>query len=271
MANIDKTAIIHESAQIADDVVIGPYAVIGENVKLNSGVKIIANAYLECCEIGEGTVISPFATIGTPPQDLGYKGEATKVIVGKNCLIKENVTINRAANAGDLTTRVGDKCLLMVGAHIAHNCQLEDEVILANLATLGGHVHVGFGAFIGGMSVFHQNIRIGEMAIISGFSAARQDILSFSKYDGRPARPSGVNVIALKRRGVSLEDRTTINNAYKILISPEYNTTQAIEEIKKNALINEYVEKMIEFVQSSKRGVALKRSANWLEQESMQS
>lgn len=255
---IDKTAIIHKSAQIADGVEIGPNVVIGENVKLASGVKIVANAYLEFCEIGENTVISPFASIGTPPQDLGYKGEPTKVIVGANCLIKENVTINRAANAGDLTTRVGNKCLLMVGAHVAHNCQLEDEVILANLVTLGGHVHVGSGAFIGGMGVYHQNIRIGTMAIISGFSAARQDILPYSKNDGCPASANGLNVVALKRRGVSQQDRTTMNEAFKLLISHEYNTSQAIEEIKKRGIVNEQVEKMIEFIQSSKRGVSLK-------------
>jgi len=259
---IHKTAIIHKSAQIADDVEIGPNVIIGENVKLESGVKIIANSYLEFCEIGESTIISPFSSIGTPPQDLGYKNEPTKVIVGKNCLIKENVTINRAANSGDLTTRVGNKCLLMVGAHVAHNCQLEDEVILANLATLGGHVHVSFGAFLGGMSVFHQNIRIGELSIISGFSAARQDILPYSKGDGRPARPSGLNVVALKRRGVSQEDRTIMNNAYKILISPEFNTTQAIEEIRKQGFVNEYVENMIDFIKTSKRGVTLKRISN---------
>lgn len=259
---IHSTAIIHKSAQIAEDVEIGPNVVIGENVKLESGVKIVANAYLEFCEIGEGTVISPFATIGTPPQDLGYKGEPTKVIVGKNCLIKENVTINRAANCGDLTTRVGNKCLLMVGSHVAHNCQLADEVILANLVTLGGHVQVGFGAFVGGMSVFHQNIRIGDMAIVSGFSAARQDILPYSKCDGRPAVSIGLNVVALKRRGLSQEDRTVMNDAYKILVSPKYNTTQAIEEIRKQGLVNEYVEKMIEFVKSSKRGVSLGKVAH---------
>lgn len=259
---IHSSAIVHASAQIAENVEIGPNVVIGENVKLDSGVKIIANAYLEFCEIGEDTVISPFTTIGTAPQDLGYKNEPTKVIVGKNCLIKENVTIHRAANCGDLTTRVGDKCLLMVGSHIAHNCQLENEVILANLVTLGGHVKVGYGAFIGGMSVFHQNIRIGEMSIISGFSAARQDILPFSKCDGRPARPNGLNVVALKRRGVSLEDRTTMSNAYKTLISPQFNTTQAIEEIRKQGYVNSYVEKMIEFIKSSKRGVTLKRVSN---------
>ena len=255
---IHKTAIIHKSAQIADDVEIGPYVIIGENVKLHKGVKIVANAYLEFCEIGEDTVISPFATIGTAPQDLGYKNEPTRVIVGKNCMIKENVTINRAANSGDLTTRIGDKCLLMVGAHVAHNCQLGDEVILANLVTLGGHVQVGFGAFIGGMGVYHQNIRIGEMSIISGFSAARQDILPFSKNDGCPASATGLNVIALKRRGVSQEDRTMMNEAFKVLISPEYNTTQAIEKIKSELKINTQIESMIEFIQSSKRGVSLK-------------
>lgn len=255
---IHNTAIIHKSAQIAENVEIGPNVIIGENVKLESGVKIVANAYLEFCEIGENTIISPFATIGTPPQDLGYKNEPTKVIVGKDCMIKENVTINRAANAGDLTTRVGDKCLLMVGAHVAHNCVLEDEVILANLVTLGGHVHVGFGAFIGGMGVYHQNIRIGEMCIISGFSAARQDILPYSKNDGCPASATGLNVVALKRRGVSQEDRTIMNEAFKLLTSPEYNTSQAIEKIKSECRINKYVETMIEFLQSSKRGVSLK-------------
>lgn len=255
---IDKTAIIHPSAEIASDVVIGPNVIIGENVKIESGVKIIANAYLEFCEIGEGTTISPFASIGTAPQDLGYKNEPTKVVVGKNCLIRESVTINRASGEGAETV-VGNKCLLMTGSHVAHNCHLADEVILANLVTLGGHIHIGHAAFIGGMSVFHQNIRIGDMAIVSGFSAARQDILPYSKCDGRPAIPTGLNVVALKRRGVSQEDRTIMSEAYKILTSPDYNTTQAIEKIKSELKINEQVQKMIDFVQTSKRGVTLKR------------
>lgn len=254
---IDKTAIIHPSAQIADGVVIGPNVIIGENVKLASGVKIIANAYLEHCEIGANTSISPFASIGTAPQDLGYKNEPTKVIVGENCLIRENVTINRASGEGNVTV-IGNKCLLMTGSHVAHNCKLEDEVIMANLATLGGHVHVGFGAFIGGMTVFHQNIRIGEMSIISGFSAARQDILPYSKGEGRPTYPCGINVIALKRRGVPQEERTAVNEAFKLLISPDYNTTQAIERIKLDIPTNKYIESMIEFIQTSKRGVTLK-------------
>ena len=247
-----KNCYIHPTAIIENG------AIIGENVKIGKGTRVIANAYIEFAEIGENCTISPFATIGSEPQDLGYKGEPTKVVIGDETIIKENVTIHRGAACGDFTTRVGNKCLLMVGSHIAHNCVLEDQVILANLVTLGGHVHVGFGAFVGGMSVFHQNIRIGSMAIVSGFSASRQDILPYSKGEGRPPVPRGLNVIALKRRGVSQEVRTATNQAFKLLISEEYNTTQAIEKIKSEIPMNEYIENMIEFIQSSKRGVLLK-------------
>ena len=255
---IDKTAIIHPTAQIAEDVIIGPNVIIGENVIIGSKTHVIANAYIEFSEIGERCTIGAFSTIGSTPQDLGYKGEPTKVIIGNDTIIKENVTIHRAANCGDLTTRVGNKCLLMVGSHVAHNCVLEDEVVLANLATLGGHVHVEFGAFLGGMSVYHQNIRIGTMSIISGFSASRQDILPYSKADGRPASPRGLNVIALKRRNVPLEERTNINTAFKIILSEEYNTKQAIEKIKKEIPMNQFIEKLIDFIETSKRGVVIR-------------
>ena len=255
---IDKTAIIHPSAQIADDAIIGPYVVIGEGVKIGSGTRVISNAHIEHAEIGKNCTISPFATIGSEPQDLGYKGEDTKVVIGDETIIKENVTIHRGAACGDFTTRIGNKCVLMVGSHVAHNCVLADQVILANLVTLGGHVHVGFGAFVGGMSVFHQNIRIGKMAIISGFSAARQDILPFSKGEGRPPVARGLNVVALKRRGYSMADIDVARSAFKYLISPEYNTTQAIEKIREEGKVNSIVEEMIEFVQTSKRGVTLK-------------
>ena len=257
-ANIHPSAVIHPSAEIGEGVIIGPNVVIGENVKIGNGTKIIANAYIEYAEIGVNCTISPFSTIGSEPQDLGYKGEPTKVVIGNETIIKENVTIHRGAACGDYTTRIGNKCLLMVGSHIAHNCVLADQVILANLVTLGGHVHVGFGAFVGGMSVFHQNIRIGDMAIISGFSASRQDILPYSKGEGRPPVPRGLNVVALKRRGVSQEIRNNMNLAFKYLISEEYNTSQAIEKIKAEIPMNEYIENMIEFIQSSKRGVLLK-------------
>lgn len=255
---IHPSAVIHPSAEIGEGVIIGPNVVIGEGVKIGNGTRVIANAYIEYTEIGENCTISPFSTIGSEPQDLGYKGEPTKVIIGNETIIKENVTIHRGAACGDYTTRIGNKCLLMVGSHIAHNCVLADQVILANLVTLGGHVHVGFGAFVGGMSVFHQNIRIGDMAIISGFSASRQDILPYSKGEGRPPVPRGLNVVALKRRGVSQEIRNNMNLAFKYLISDEYNTSQAIEKIMAEIPMNEYIENMIDFIRSSKRGVLLK-------------
>ena len=255
---IHPSAVIHPSAEIAEGVTIGPNVVIGEGVKIGKDTRVIANAYIEFAEIGERCTISPFSTIGSEPQDLGYKGEATKVVIGDDTIIKENVTIHRGAACGDYTTRIGNKCLLMVGSHVAHNCVLADQVILANLVTLGGHVHVGFGAFVGGMSVFHQNIRIGDMAIVSGFSASRQDILPYSKCDGRPAEPRGLNVVALKRRGISQEIRNNMNLAFKLLISDKYNTSQAIEKIRAEIPMNEYIEKMIDFVKSSKRGVVLK-------------
>lgn len=256
---IDKRAIIDESAVIGKNVSIGANAIIGENVKIGDNVVIMPNAYLEHCEIGEGTVISPFASIGTSPQDLGYKNEPTKSIIGKNCIIKEYATVNRASGEGNATI-VGDKCLLMTSAHVAHNCVLEDEVILANLATLGGHCHVGFGAFIGGMSVFHQNVRVGELCIISGFSAARMDILPFSKGDGRPPLPHGINTIGLKRRGFSLEERTNLKNAFKILQSGEYTISKSCEVIEQEIPQDKNVKRLIEFIRESKRGVTLRKA-----------
>ncbi|MBR2069307.1 MAG: acyl-ACP--UDP-N-acetylglucosamine O-acyltransferase [Candidatus Gastranaerophilales bacterium] len=256
---IDKTAIIHSSAKIADNVSIGPYVIIGEDVEIGEGTKIIANCYIEHTRIGKRCTVSPFSTIGSAPQDLSYNGEKTNVIIGDDTIIKENVTIHRGSSSGDFTTRIGNKCLLMVGSHVAHNCVLEDEVIMANLATIGGHVHVGFGAFLGGMTVFHQNIRIGDMVIVSGFAASRQDLLPYTKYDGRLAHPVGINVIALKRRGIEQAVRTEINSAYKLLVSDEYNTSQAIEKIREAiSSDNKYVEKMVQFIKDSKRGVCLR-------------
>ena len=260
---IDKRAIISDDAQIGNNVTIGANAVIGENVKLGDNVVIMPNAYLEHCEIGEGTVISPFASIGTAPQDLGYKNEPTKSIIGKNCIIKEYATVNRASGEGNVTV-VGDKCLLMTSSHVAHNCVLENEVIMANLATIGGHCHVGYGAFLGGMSVFHQNLRIGEMCIISGFSAARMDCLPYVKGEGRPPIPHGINAIGLKRRGVAAESRDNLKEALKILKSEKYLITKACDVIEAELGQDEYVKKFVQFIRDSKRGITLRKAENTL-------
>ena len=254
---IHKTAIIDETASIAPDVEIGAYAIIGKDTVIESGCKIGESANIQYAHIGKNTKISPFASIGGEPQDLGYKQEKTGVIIGENCWIREFATVNRASGEGN-NTIIGNNCMLMAYTHVAHNCVLGDNVIMANEATLGGHCHVGFGAFLGGNSTFHQNLRIGDMAIISGFSASRQDILPYSKGEGRPPVPRGLNVVALKRRGVSQEIRNNMNLAFKYLISEELNTTQAIEKIRAEIPSNEYIDKMIDFIQTSKRGVLLK-------------
>ena len=264
---IHKTAIIAENAVIPASCEIGQNVIIGENVVLGENVKIIANAYLEHCEIGDGTIIYPFASLGTAPQDLSYKGQKTKAIIGKNCIIKEYVTINRAAGEDGAVTKVGDKCLFMASSHVAHNCVVEDEAIFANLATIGGHCHVGKGAFLGGMSVYHQNIRIGEYVIISGFSAARMDLPPFCKADGRPAIPHGPNTIGLKRRGFPPEERKNIRDAYKIIQSRTHTMTEVLKELEEKYSDDKNVMRIVEFIRTSKRGIYLSRCNDLVDEE----
>ncbi|MGM9994230.1 MAG: acyl-ACP--UDP-N-acetylglucosamine O-acyltransferase [Candidatus Avigastranaerophilus sp.] len=259
---IHKTAIIADSAVIPASCEIGPNVVIGEGVVLGENVKIMANAYLEYCEIGEGTLISPFASLGTAPQDLSYRGQKTKAVIGKNCIIKEYVTINRGAGEEGSVTKVGDKCLFMASSHVAHNCVVEDEAIFANLATIGGHVHIGKGAFLGGMSVFHQNIRIGEYVIISGFSAARMDIPPFCKAAGGPAVLYGANIVGLKRRGFSPEERKNIREAYRLIQSRKYVLSKVVDILEEQYPEDKNILRLVEFIRTSKRGIYLSRQSN---------
>ena len=254
---IHSTAVIHETAKIGQNVEIGAYTVIGENCVIEDGCKIAQSANIQFAHIGKNTRISPFASIGGEPQDLGYKGEKTGVIIGENCWIREFSTINRASGEGN--TVIGNNCLLMAYTHVAHNCVLEDNVIMANAATLGGHCHVGFGVFLGGQSVFHQNLRIGDMAIVSGASAARLDIIPYCKAEGIPAIPMGTNAIGLRRKDVDKESRDALHKAIRLLKSEEYNTTQALELIEAEFKGNKYVDNLVNFVKSSKRGCSLKR------------
>jgi len=252
--NIHPSAVIDKTAILPENVTIGPFAVIGPKVKLGDGVNIMPNAYLEYCEIGDGTVIHPGAVIGTAPQDLSYKGEESYVIIGKNCLIREHATVNRASGEGN-ATKVGDGCLLMTGSHVAHNCQVGNNVILANLATIAGHVTVGDYSFLGGTTVVHQNVRIGEMTIMGGFTGTRQDLPPFAKAEGRPAAIIGINTVGLRRRGLTQEERTSLKKAFTYLWYSNLNTKQAIEKIKEEIPPNQYINRLIEFMETSKRGV----------------
>ncbi|MFH0702982.1 MAG: acyl-ACP--UDP-N-acetylglucosamine O-acyltransferase [bacterium] len=263
---IHSSAIIDLSAEIAENVDIGPYTVIGPNVKINSGVKIYPHVYLENCEIDSGCVISSGAIIGTAPQDLNYKGESTRVMIGKDCQIREHVTVNRATGEGTVT-KIGSNCMLMIGTHVAHNCQLGNNVILANLVSLAGHVIIEDYAFLGGTVVIHQNVKIGEMAFMGGFSGTRQDIPPYAKTEGRPAAIIGINTVGLRRRGLKPDERTNLKKAFNLIWFSDLNTNQAIEKIKQEIPLNKYIEHLIEFITTSKRGVTKLKGKQEYEEE----
>lgn len=255
---IHPTAVVDPSAVIAPDVEVGAFTVIGANVTLHNGVKVFPHVYLEQCEIGEGTVVSSGATLGTSPQDLGYKGELTMVNIGKNCHIRENVTVNRATGEGKVTV-VGDNCMLMTGSHVAHNCKLGSNVILANNVMLAGHVILEDYVFIGGGTALQQHTKVGEMAFIAGMAGTIQDIPPYSKSQGAPAGLVGTNFIGLRRRGITPLERENLKKAFKFLWYSELNTAQAIEKIKEEIEPNKYIDHLLEFIANSKKGVIKRR------------
>jgi UDP-N-acetylglucosamine acyltransferase len=216
MQNIHPTAIINKGAQIADNVTIGPYCVVGEHVTLQAGVKLVSHVSIEGhSSIGEDTVIYPFASLGHAPQDLKYQGEASRLEIGANNVIREHVTMNPGTRGGGMRTKVGDKNLFMVGTHVAHDCRVGNHVILANNATLAGHVEVGDHAIIGGLAAVHQFVRIGNHAMIGGMSAVENDVIPFGSVTGERASLSGLNLIGLKRRQFDRDTIHALRNAYK--------------------------------------------------------
>jgi len=204
MPKIHPTAIIAPGARLADDVAIGPYCVVGEHVSLGSGVSLLAHVVIEGrTTIGAGTRIFPFASIGFEPQDLKYRGEESSLEIGSNNTIREYVTMNPGTAGGGMVTRVGNNSLFMVGVHIAHDCQVGDGVVMANNATLAGHVVIEDHAILGGLSAVHQFCRIGRHAMVGGLSAVVRDVIPYGQATGDRARLSGVNIVGMQRSGFS--------------------------------------------------------------------
>jgi len=251
---IHSTAVIDPGAEIHEGAKIHSYAVIGPDVKIGAGTEVFPHTYLEYCEIGKNCHIAPGASIGTAPQDTSYKGENTKAIIGDNCQIRENVTVNRGSGEGTVT-QIGDNCMLMIGSHVAHNCQIGNNVNIANNVLLAGHILIEDNVFIGGAVVMHQFVRVGELTIVGGFSGTRQDLPPYAKIDGRPGRVVGLNSVGLKRKGLSLEDRTLLKKAFNYLWFSELNTQHAIEKIKEEIPSNQYIDHLVEFMNTGKRGV----------------
>ena len=222
MGKIHQTAIIEAGASVHPDAEIGPFCVIGKDVTLAADVTLKSHVAVEGkTSIGRGTTIFPFASIGHAPQDLKYKGEKSELFIGENCIIREHVTVNPGTEGGGMVTRIGNNCLLMIGAHVAHDCQVGNNVILVNNATLGGHVELGDFVIIGGLSAVHQFVRIGEHAMIGGASGVETDVIPFGSATGNRAVLGGLNLTGMKRRNFSRDDIHALRSAYKYLFSAE--------------------------------------------------
>ena len=220
--SIHKTSIINKKAKLGSNVFIGPFSIVGSNVKIKNNVKIHSHVNIQGDTIiDEGTEIFPFASIGTIPQDLKFHGEKTRLIIGKNNKIREHVTINPGTKGGGGLTKIGNNCLFMVASHIAHDCIISNNVIMANNATLGGHVKIDEFAIIGGLSAVHQFVRIGKHAMIGGMSGVENDVIPFGSVVGNRAHLSGLNIIGLKRRGFNRKQIHDLRTAFRLIFSIE--------------------------------------------------
>ncbi len=232
MTNFHATAVVHASAEIAPDVEIGPYCVIGANVKIEKGVKLHSHVVVDnFTSIGEGTVINPFVSLGLPPQHLRYKDEPTRLEIGKNNIIREHVTMHRGTAQGSMVTKVGDNCLFMVGSHVAHDCEIENNVILTNGVALGGHVHLGEFAIIGGQCGIQQFVRVGKHAMVGGKTGVDRDIIPYGAVQGNRAHLTGLNLIGLKRRGFSRDDIQKLRAAFGLLFSQDGTMAERLNEV----------------------------------------
>jgi len=258
---IHASAIVSDKAELAEGVQIGPFCVVDEHVRIGAGTQLLSHVVITGhTTIGENNKFFPFSSIGHQPQDLKYHGEPSEVIIGDNNTIRENVTINPGTEGGGMLTRVGNHNLLMAYSHVAHDCIVGSNVVMANCATLAGHVEVGDGAIIGGMSAIHQFLRIGRFAMIGGMSGIVKDVPPFSLTAGgyRPGL-AGLNLVGLKRQGASSDKIRLLKEVYRVLLQSTDSLEQRLAEADILAEGDEYAEYLVEFVRTSKKGLTLHR------------
>lgn len=250
---IHKTAIISKKAKIDSSAEIGPGVIIEEDVLIHPGVTIMANAFIcKGTEIGEETTVHMGAVIGNAPQDYAYKEEKTFTKIGKRNIIREYATIHRGTKEGTSTV-IGDKNFLMVQAHLGHNCVIEDDVVIANSALLGGYVKVETGAFISGNVVLHQFCRVGRYAMIGGFTGVNQDVPPYMLVRG-PSTIRGVNLVGIRRLGMSKEAIKEIKAAYTLLFHSDLGQEEALEKIR-GSFHSQEIQYLVSFIEQSKRGI----------------
>jgi UDP-N-acetylglucosamine acyltransferase len=254
---IHPTAIVHPKAQIEDDVAIGPYSVIGEHVRIGRGTQLMSHVNVEgWTDIGERCQIYSFASIGTAPQHLQYKGEPTRVVIEHDAILREYVTVNRGTIFGGGVTVIGPHNFLMAYVHIAHDCVLGAHIIMANAATLAGHITVGEHAIIGGLSGIHQYVRIGSHVMIGGCSAVGRDVPPFMRAaGGYRAHLYGLNSIGLKRQGFTHERISALKQAYELLFRSGLMMADAIKRTRDEFKDQPDVQEVVDFVEGTKRGI----------------
>lgn len=259
--DIHPSAIVDPSAHVGEGTSIGPHAVVGPHVRLGQRCQIGASSIVEgWTEIGDGTQIFPFASIGLIPQDLKFKGEESRLVMGRSNIVREFVTIHRGTEGGGGVTRIGDRNLIMAYAHVAHDCQVGSDTILGNGATLGGHVVVEDFATISPLSGVHQFCRVGKHAFVGGASVVTKDALPYAKSVGNRARIYGLNTIGLVRRGLASDTIGRLKKAYRYLLQSKLNTTQALQQIDQDPDVRcAEVDYLVTFIRSSTRGVTLRR------------
>jgi UDP-N-acetylglucosamine acyltransferase len=264
-ALIHPTAIVHPDAVIGDGTLIGPYAAIGAHVRIGKDCRVGASAVIDgWTEIGDHTLIAPLASIGLAPQDIKYKGEQTRLVIGQHNIFREFVTIHRGTAGGGGVTSIGDHNLFMAYAHVAHDCHVGNHTIFGNAATLGGHVTVEDFATISAYSGIHQFCRVGQHAFVGGYTVVTRDALPFAKTVGNRARIYGVNSIGLARRGFSPELIGQLRRAYRHLV--QHNTSRALELIEKDPTLGApEVRYLVSFITSAQRGVILRRPSRRLD------
>lgn len=254
MTRIHPTAIVEAGAELGADVEIGPFCRVGAKVRLEGGVALASHVVVDGrTTVGARTVVHPFAILGGPPQHLGYRGEDTAAIIGADCVIREHATVNVGTPAGRGVTRVGDRCFMMAGAHVAHDCIVGDNVVFANCATLGGHVVVEEGVFLGGLSAVHQHGRVGAFAFIGGCAAVVADIIPYGSAVGNRATLEGLNLVGMKRRGMAREAINDLRAAYRGLFAPTGVFEDRVEAVAARLAHRPEAMRIIDFIRADTR------------------
>jgi UDP-N-acetylglucosamine acyltransferase len=256
MSRIHKTALIDRQAEIDSDVEIGPYSVIGAGVRIGQQTRVASHVVIEGrTSVGQGNTIYQFATIGSRPQDLKYRGEASELIVGNHNTIREYVSLNPGTAGGGMVTRVGDHNLLMMHCHIAHDCLIGSHNIIANGATLGGHVMVQDYVIVGGLVGIHQFARIGSGSILGAGSMVSKDVPPFCNATGDRARLRGLNLEGLKRRGFTTTAIDALKKAYRIIFQSKLKTKDALEKVRREVSPTAEIDILLAFIAQSQRGI----------------